>query len=99
MRKYGGFIPGIRPGRSTSDYMNTILTRITFVGAIYLAILCLIPDVMISGIKLNHLPLIGNFIDAHFPTFILNGLNVQFSFAATYLLTVLPVPMDPLIHI
>ena len=43
MRKYGGFIPGIRPGRSTSDYMNTILTRITFVGAIYLSILCLIP--------------------------------------------------------
>src|SRR6202163_2842056 len=52
MRKYGGFIPGIRPGRSTSDYMNTILTRITFVGAIYLSILCLIPDVMISGIHL-----------------------------------------------
>ena len=49
MRKYGGFIPGIRPGRSTSDYMNTILTRITFVGAIYLSILCLIPDIMISG--------------------------------------------------
>src|SRR6184192_124075 len=55
MRKYGGFIPGIRPGRSTSDYMNTILTRITFVGAIYLSILCLIPDLMISGIKVNHL--------------------------------------------
>src|SRR6202163_1504619 len=52
MRKYGGFIPGIRPGKNTADYMNTILTRITFVGAIYLSILCLIPDVMISGIHL-----------------------------------------------
>jgi preprotein translocase subunit SecY len=39
MRKYGGFIPGIRPGRNTSDYMNNILTKITVVGGIYLAIL------------------------------------------------------------
>ena len=86
MRKYGGFIPGIRPGRSTSDYMNTILTRITFVGAIYLAILCLIPDIMISGIHLQHLPLIGNGIDRTFPRFILEGLNVQFYFGGTSLL-------------
>ena len=43
MRKYGGFIPGIRPGRNTADYMNNILTKITVVGGIYLSILCLIP--------------------------------------------------------
>ncbi len=55
MRKYGGFIPGIRPGRNTADYMNNILTKITVVGGIYLSILCLIPDIMISGIKLQHL--------------------------------------------
>ncbi len=65
MRKYGGFIPGIRPGRNTSDYMNNILTKITVVGGLYLSILCLIPDIMISGIHLQHLPLIGNFIDAY----------------------------------
>src|SRR5690349_6723747 len=59
MRKYGGFIPGIRPGKSTADYMNNILTKITVVGGLYLSILCLIPDIMISGIKLNHLPGIG----------------------------------------
>ena len=94
MRKYGGFIPGIRPGRSTSDYMNTILTRITFVGAIYLAILCLIPDIMISGIHLQHLPLIGNGIDKTFPRFILEGLNVQFYFGGTSLLIVVGVAMD-----
>src|SRR5207302_5041325 len=70
MRKYGGFIPGIHPGRSTSDYMNTILTRITLVGACYLAILCLIPDIMISGIHLQHLPLIGDAIDRVFPRFL-----------------------------
>ncbi len=39
MRKYGGFIPGIRPGKNTADYMNKILTRITVVGGLYLAIL------------------------------------------------------------
>src|SRR5580658_4205316 len=94
MRKYGGFIPGIRPGRSTSDYMNTILTRITFVGAIYLSILCLIPDVMISGIHLQHIPLIGNFIDKYSPRFLLEGLNVSFYFGGTSLLIVVGVAMD-----
>jgi preprotein translocase subunit SecY len=94
MRKYGGFIPGIRPGRSTSDYMNTILTRITFVGAVYLSILCLIPDIMISGIHLQHLPLLGNMIDKTFPRFILEGLNVQFYFGGTSLLIVVGVAMD-----
>ncbi len=94
MRKYGGFIPGIRPGRSTSDYMNTILTRITFVGAIYLSILCLIPSIMISGIHLQHLPLVGDFIDQHFPRFLLNGLNVNFYFGGTSLLIVVGVAMD-----
>ncbi len=94
MRKYGGFIPGIRPGRSTSDYMNTILTRITFVGAIYLSILCLIPQVMMNGIHLQHLPLIGNFIDKYFPQFLLEGLNIQFYFGGTSLLIVVGVAMD-----
>ena len=55
MRKYGGFIPGIRPGRNTAEYMNKILTRITVVGGLYLAILSLIPQIMISGIKLQRI--------------------------------------------
>ncbi len=70
MRKYGGFIPGIRPGRNTADYMNNILTKITVVGGLYLSILCLIPDIMISGIHLQHLPGIGNWIDTYFPRFL-----------------------------
>jgi preprotein translocase subunit SecY len=94
MRKYGGFIPGIRPGRFTADYMNAILTKITVVGGIYLSILCLIPDIMISGIHLQHLPLIGNWIDLYFPRFILDGLNVQFYFGGTSLLIVVGVAMD-----
>jgi len=94
MRKYGGFIPGIRPGRYTAEYMNTILTKITVVGGIYLSILCIIPDIMISGIHLQHLPLIGNWIDTYFPRFLLDGLNVQFYFGGTSLLIVVGVAMD-----
>ena len=94
MRKYGGFIPGIRPGRNTADYMNNILTKITVVGGLYLSILCMIPDIMISGIHLQHLPLIGIFIDKYFPRFLLEGLNVQFYFGGTSLLIVVGVAMD-----
>jgi len=94
MRKYGGFIPGIRPGRSTADYMNKILTRITMVGGLYLAILSLIPEIMIGGIKLQRLPLVGNFIDSTFPRFLLDGLGVSFYFGGTSLLIVVGVAMD-----
>jgi len=94
MRKYGGFIPGIRPGRNTADYMNEILTKITVVGGLYLSILCLIPDIMISGIKLQHLPLMGAWIDAHFPRALLDGLGVTFYFGGTSLLIVVGVAMD-----
>ena len=94
MRKYGGFIPGIRPGRNTADYMNKILTRITLAGGLYLALLSLIPEIMISGIKLNHLPLVGNFIDNTFPRAVLDGLGVSFYFGGTSLLIVVGVAMD-----
>ena len=63
MRKNGGFVPGIRPGRNTSEYINRILSRLTLVGGVYLAIVCLLPEWMISGIHLQHLPgMIGNLV-------------------------------------
>src|SRR6201996_481568 len=94
MRKYGGFIPGIRPGKNTADYMNKILTKIPVVGGLYLSILSLIPMIMISGVKLQTLPLVGNFIDAHFPHWLLYGLGVNFYFGGTSLLIVVGVAMD-----
>ncbi len=94
MRKYGGFIPGIRPGKNTAEYMNKILTKITVVGGLYLSILSLLPQIMIAGIKLQRLPLMGNFIDAHFPRFLLDGLGVNFYFGGTSLLIVVGVAMD-----
>jgi len=49
MRKYGGYIPGIRPGRSTADYIDRILTRITLVGAIYVSAVCVLPSILIAN--------------------------------------------------
>jgi len=96
MRKYGGFIPGIRPGKNTADYMNKILTKITVVGGLYLSVLSLIPQIMIAGIKLQRLPpaALGNFIDNYFPRWLLDGLNVNFFFGGTSLLIVVGVAMD-----
>jgi preprotein translocase subunit SecY len=94
MRKYGGFIPGIRPGKNTAEYMDKILSKITVVGGLYLAILSIIPMVMISGIRLQRLPFVGNFIDAHFPRWLLDGLGVTFFFGGTSLLIVVGVAMD-----
>ena len=85
MRKYGGFVPGIRPGKNTADYMNKILTRITVVGGLYLSVLSLLPQIMIQGIKLQRLPLVGNWIDATFPRWLLDGLGVTFFFGGTSL--------------
>ncbi|HEU4381696.1 MAG TPA: preprotein translocase subunit SecY [Hyphomicrobiaceae bacterium] len=48
LRKYGGFLPGIRPGAKTAEYIDYVLTRITVVGAIYLAIVCVLPELLIS---------------------------------------------------
>ena len=93
MRKYGGFIPGIRPGKRTSDYVNDILTRITLVGAIYLVVVALIPQLLISGIHLNHLPFIGSWFE-HLPLWVTNGMGFNFYFGGTSLLIVVGVAMD-----
>ncbi len=93
MRKYGGFIPGIRPGKRTADFINDVLTRITLVGAIYLIIIAIIPMMLISGIHFNHLWLVGPIFD-RLPTWVTNGLNVNFYFGGTSLLIVVGVAMD-----
>jgi preprotein translocase subunit SecY len=95
MRKNGGFIPGIRPGRTTSEHVSKILKRLTFIGAIYLAAVCVLPEWLITGIHLDHLGLgIGSWFDRHFPTWFLKGLGVNFYFGGTSLLIVVGVAMD-----
>jgi len=48
LKKYGGFVPGIRPGENTANYLDFILTRLTVLGAIYLSFICLLPELLIS---------------------------------------------------
>jgi preprotein translocase subunit SecY len=98
MRKWGGFIPGIRPGKRTSDFINDVLTRITLVGALYLILISLIPEWMIAGIKLNHLWLVGRLFE-NLPTWVTNGLGVNFYFGGTSLLIVVGVAMDTVTQI
>jgi preprotein translocase subunit SecY len=94
MRKYGGFIPGIRPGKRTADHINEILTRITLVGGLYLIIISFIPEWMIAGIHLNHLPGAAGALFEKLPTWVTNGLGVTFYFGGTSLLIVVGVAMD-----
>jgi preprotein translocase subunit SecY len=93
MRKHGGFIPGIRPGKRTGDFINAVLTRLTLVGALYLIIISFIPEWMLAGIRLNHLFLIGHWFE-RLPSWITNGLGVNFYFGGTSLLIVVGVAMD-----
>ena len=94
MRKYGGFVPGIRPGKRTAEYIDTILTRITLVGAIYLATVAVLPDLMIVGFQVNAIPFIGDSLDAVTPRFITDGLGITFYFGGTALLIIGGVAMD-----
>ena len=94
MRKYGGFIPGIRSGKPSAEHINDILTKLTLVGGLYLATISLIPDLMINGAKVHHLPLVGDWFDANMPRWFLDGLNVNFYFGGTSLLIVVGVAMD-----
>jgi preprotein translocase subunit SecY len=48
LKKYGGFIPGIRPGKNTADHLDYVLTRLTAIGALYLAVICALPEILIS---------------------------------------------------
>src|SRR4030081_2011244 len=100
MRKYGGFIPGIRPGKRTADYINEVLTRITLVGALYLILISFIPEWMITGIHLNHLPFwLGGSLFERLPVWVTNGLGVNFYFGGTSLLIVVGVAMDTVTQI
>ena len=94
MRKYGGFIPGIRPGKRTAEHIDTILTRITLVGAIYLALVALLPEFLINGFKVAPIPFIGATLDTYTPRWITDGLGVQFFFGGTSLLIIVGVAMD-----
>ncbi|HXG87907.1 MAG TPA: preprotein translocase subunit SecY [Vicinamibacterales bacterium] len=94
MRKYGGFIPGIRPGKKTAEHIDAILSRITLVGAVYLAMVALLPQFLIGGFNVAPIPVVGESLDANLPRWFTQGLGVPFVFGGTSLLIVVGVAMD-----
>jgi preprotein translocase subunit SecY len=99
LRKSGGFVPGVRPGSQTAEYLNYILTRLTTVGALYLAFVAFVPQLLLSGFKVARLPFIGTSLDNFFTatsglSWIPTGLGYQFFFGGTSLLILVGVAMD-----
>jgi preprotein translocase subunit SecY len=99
LRKNGAFIPGIRPGKRTADYLSEILTRLTTAGAIYLALVALLPQFILSGIQVQYLPWIGTWLDNLLRSnpltgWFTTGIGVNFYFGGTSLLIVIGVAMD-----
>jgi preprotein translocase subunit SecY len=98
IRKYGGYIPGIRPGKRTAEHIDRILSRLTAAGAIYLVLVCLLPEFLMTGFKVQPIPFIGpamdDFLTSVNLSFITTGLGVSFYFGGTSLLIVVGVAMD-----
>jgi len=98
IRKYGGYIPGIRPGKRTAEHIDRILSRLTAAGAVYLVLVCLLPEFLITGFKVQPIPLIGppidDFLNSVGMSWITTGLGVTFYFGGTSLLIVVGVAMD-----
>ena len=98
MRKYGGFVPGIRPGKRTAEYLDHILGRITFGGAIYLALIAILPEFLITGFKVAPIPYFGPIVDAFLTnnnlSWVTEGLGLNFYFGGTSLLIIVGVAMD-----
>jgi preprotein translocase subunit SecY len=103
MRKYGGFVPGIRPGKRTSEHLDHILGRITFGGAIYLALVAILPEFLITGFKVAPIPVIGAPLDMFLSNnnlgWITEGLHLNFYFGGTSLLIVVGVAMDTIAQV
>jgi preprotein translocase subunit SecY len=94
MRKYGGFIPGIRPGKRTAEYIDRILTRLTLVGSVYLAAVTVLPEFLLTGVHVAGIPWLGPRIAGYFPNWFTEGMGIQFYFGGTSLLIVVGVAMD-----
>ena len=94
LKKYGGFIPGIRAGKNTSEYIDNVLSKLTFVGAIYLALVALIPEFLMTGFRVGAIPFIGDFLETNLPKWFYEGMGVRFYFGGTSILIVVGVAMD-----
>ena len=91
MTKYGGYIPGIQPGKPTAEHIDTILSRLTFGRALYLAavfaIMPFLPRFLLAGIRVAPLSVIGPWLDSVLPAFVTEGLAIPYYLGATLLLS------------
>jgi preprotein translocase subunit SecY len=98
IRKYGGYIPGIRPGKRTAEHIDRILSRLTMAGAVYLVLVCLLPEFLITGFKVQPIwkigPALDDFLNSIGLAWVTTGLGVTFYFGGTSLLIVVGVAMD-----
>jgi len=94
LKKHGGYIPGIRPGKRTAEYIDRLLSRITFGGALYLSAVSILPTFLISGFNVAPIPFIGPTLDSWLPSFVTQGFGINFFFGGTSLLIVVGVAMD-----
>ncbi len=99
LRKSGGFVPGVRPGSQTAEYLNYILTRLTTVGALYLAFVAFVPQLLLSGFRVLRIPFIGTWLDGALSSvdalaWIPTGLGYKFYLGGTSLLILVGVAMD-----
>jgi preprotein translocase subunit SecY len=95
MKKVGGFIPGIRPGKRTAEYIDKVLTRLTFAGALYLSLVSLLPMFLSHGLRWDEMA--PGFLGGLFtwmPDLLKDGFRVKFFFGGTSLLIVVGVTMD-----
>ena len=104
LRKSGGFVSGIRPGAQTADYLNYILTRLTTIGAMYLAFIAFVPQLLLSGFNVGRLPFIGVWLEgvvgsSDLLSWIPHGLGYEFYFGGTSLLILVGVAMDTVAQI
>ena len=94
LRKHGGFLPGIRSGRPTAEYLDRVLTRLTLVGAVYLAGVAILPELVVFGFRIAGVPWVGTALDRVLPQWLTHGIGIDFYFAGTSLLIVVAVAMD-----
>jgi len=94
LRKSGANIPGKRAGKATADYIDQVLSRLTFGGGVFLAGVSVLPAVLVYGIPIADIPLIGERLAGWFPYYLTHGLGVPFWFGGTALLIVVGVALD-----
>lgn len=96
LKKNGGFIPAIRPGKETADYIEGVLKRLTFWGGLYLCAVCIIPNWITSGLQLDTLPGFVGDLASKLPAFVNKGTNVVLAqvLGGTSLLIVVSVALD-----